>query len=308
MKSIPLPFPVAPFIRCILFADDTNGFASSKKKEELYRIMNIELAKLSKWFAHNKLTLNYEKLEYIDFSKPASTTHDPLLSLQIDGKKIKEVSESKFLGVYIDKNVSWRGHINKIISKLSQTVGIIGRARGFMQGPELLQLYNTMVLPHLQYCLINWGNFKGDNNVKLRDKLLGLQKTFLRIITGSHRLSHTDPLFAKLQTLKIDDLYHQSVRMFSYHLFQETLPGGISPIFEKANHSHATRGTKNNIFVSNSDTRSMKHIAPKTWNSLPLDLKRCPSIASFKNNSKMELIRPYAKFACSQKPCRSCPV
>ena len=175
-----------------------------------------------------------------------------------------------------------------------------------MQGPELLQLYNTMVLPHLQYCLINWGNFKGDSNVRFRDKLLGLQKTFVRIITGSHRLSHTDPLFAKLRTLKIDDLYHQSVRMFSYHLFQETLPGGISPFFEKANHSYATRGTKNNIFVSHSDTRSMKHIAPKTWNSLPLDLRNCPSIASFKNNSKMELIRPYAMFACSQKACKSC--
>ena len=79
---------------------------------------------------------------------------------------------------------------------------------------------------HLQYCLINWGNFKGDNNLKLRDKLFHLQKVFVRIITVSHRLSHTDPLFAKLRILKIDDLYSQSVRMFSFHLFQDKLPGG----------------------------------------------------------------------------------
>ena len=79
---------MSSFIRCILFADDTNGFASSKNKADLYRIMNIELAKLSEWFARNKLTLHYDKLEYIDFSKPAGTAHDPLVSLQIDGKKI----------------------------------------------------------------------------------------------------------------------------------------------------------------------------------------------------------------------------
>ena len=53
---------VSSFIRCILFADDTNGFASSKDKGDLYRTMNSVLVRLSKWFAHNKLTLNYEKL------------------------------------------------------------------------------------------------------------------------------------------------------------------------------------------------------------------------------------------------------
>ena len=64
----------------------------------------------------------------------------------------------------------------------------------------------TLVLPHLQYCLINWGNFKGDGNLKLKNKLFNLQKAFVRIITASQRLSRTDPLFAKLKILKIDDL------------------------------------------------------------------------------------------------------
>ena len=177
-----------------------------------------------------------------------------------------------------------------------------------MQEPQLLQLYNTMVLPHLQYCLLNWGNFKGDYNLKLRDKILNLQKAFVRIITASHRQSHSDPLFAKLRILKIDDLYTQSVRMFSYHLFQDTLPGGISPIFQKANHPHETRGTKRNIFVTHSDTRSIKHIAPRTWNALPTILKQCSSISSFKDNSKADFLRSYSKFCCKRRSCQSCSV
>ena len=175
-----------------------------------------------------------------------------------------------------------------------------------MQGPELLQLYNTMVLPHLQYCIINWGNFRGDNNMKLKDKLLSLQKTFLRIISGSHRLSHADPLFAKFKTLKIEDLFYHAVRIFSFHLSKNSLPGGISTIFQKANHSHDTRGARSDIYMSRSDSRSIKHLAPIIWNALPPDLKSSPSISSFKNKSKTEFIRSYSEFACNRRPCPSC--
>ena len=60
------------------------------------------------------------------------------------------------------------------VPSIKQTMGIIGRARGFMDRAQLLLLYNTMVLPHLQYCLQNWGNFKGDGNLGLRDGLMSL--------------------------------------------------------------------------------------------------------------------------------------
>ena len=117
--------------------------------------------------------------------------------MKIDGRQILEVTSGKFLGVHIDKQISWRVHIGKIITKISQTIGIIGRARRFMDKPRLFLLYNTMVLPHLQYCLINWGNFKGDRNLGLRDRLLSLQKCLVRIICGASHISHADPLFAQ---------------------------------------------------------------------------------------------------------------
>ena len=81
-----------------------------------------------------------------------------------------------------------------------------------------------MVLPHLQYCLLNWGNFGGDGNVKFRNEILTLQKSLVRIITGNKPLSHADPLFAKLGILKIDDLFKQRVRMISFKLSKNMLP------------------------------------------------------------------------------------
>ena len=187
-------------------------------------------------------------------------------------------------------------------------MGIIGRARGFMDGPQLLDLYNTMVLPHLQYCLINWGNFEGDRNLGLRDRLLTLQKCLVRIICGAPRLSHSDPLFARLSTLKVDDLFAQSVRIFSYKMSRGLLPGGVAGYISKISHGYSTRGARSNFFVSHSDPKSFKSIAPKIWNPLPCKMKQSPSIASFKDMSKLDLLAPYGQFVCSVCDCCLCAV
>ena len=225
--------------------------------------------------------------------------------LKIDGKPIRKVNQCKFLGVYIDENISWRPHIQRI-TKVSQTIGIIGRAKSFMNEQQLAMLYNTMVLPHLQYCLINWGNFKQDGNIQFRNKLLNLQKSLVRIICNANRISHVDPLFQKLNALKIDDLYEQAIRIFSFKLSRNMLPHVISSMFTRVNHGHNTRNAKNNFFVMRSDRHSIKTIAPKCWNSLPLELKHSPSLSSLKAKSKNSLIHTYGAFDCQVSNRISC--
>ena len=295
---------VSPLFRSILFADDTNLFISDKTRRGLYKKANSQLVKFSRWVAHNRLTLNYGKTEFIEFSKNSYEVDS--LSLVIDKQRISKVEESKFLGVYIDSHLSWRNHISKVITKISQTIGILGRARGFMGDEQLALLYNTMVLPHLQYCLINWGNFRDDQNSGLKLKLLTLQKCLIRIINGAHRLSHADPLFFCRNFLKIEDLYTQSVRMFAFKYSKGKLPSGVSSFFQKIPHQHNTRTSKNNMFLERCDQRSIKYIAPKCWNSLPKELKEAPSLACFKTMSKNSLLAPYGSFKCNLRPCPSC--
>ena len=54
---------VSNFLKCILFADDTNVFCAGDNQLEL----ECELAKLCKWFAANKLSLNLSKTSYMLF-------------------------------------------------------------------------------------------------------------------------------------------------------------------------------------------------------------------------------------------------
>ena len=291
----------------ILFADDTNIFASDKDKGMLYDKVNVELGVLSDWFACNKLTLNYDKTEFIDFSKATRENTARNFTLSIDGSDIKKVAQSKFLGVRVDNGLSWRTHIGIIIRKIRQTMGIIGRARSFMAIGELLKLYNTMVLPHLQYCIINWGNFKGDGNLKLRDEILATQKSLMRIITGSPPRSHADPLFSQLGVLKVDDLFTQSVRMFAFKAYKNSLPIGMQELFDRisVSHNYNTRGAERNFFLRG-NPKSIKYLVPSHWNSLPVHLKDKSTVSSFKKGSKDEYLTRYSSFRCSVRNCYSC--
>ena len=159
----------------------------------------------------------------------------------------------------------------------------------------------------MTYCLINWGNFKGDGNLGLGDRLLTLQKCLVRMISGADRISHADPLFSRLATLKVCDLFAQSVRIFSFKMSKGMLPGEMAGFLKKTDHGHATRGARSsNFFVSRSDSKSIRSIAPKYWNPLSLEMKQSPSIASFKERSKGDFLAGYGSFVCSVRGCRSC--
>ena len=175
--------------------------------------------------------------------------------------------------------------------------------------PQLLSLYNTMVLPYLNYCLINWGNLAGDANLGLRDEILGLQKSLVRIISSSPYLSHADPLFADLGILKIDDLYQQTIRVFAYKAFHGHMPSVMCSLFNKVSdlYSHRTRGaTDGNFFIFGRNLRSVRYLVPSAWNSLDKNLKSSESISSFKNASKDRLLDVYARFQCLDTNCFSC--
>ena len=99
---------VSNLLKFIIFADDTNIFHSSDNIEILETTINQELKKLATWFKANKLSLNIDKTSFILFSKKRIRKS---INIIIDNKAINEVHETKFLGVIIDKNLTWTTHI-----------------------------------------------------------------------------------------------------------------------------------------------------------------------------------------------------
>ena len=98
---------VSKILKFVLFADDTNILYSDANVNNLNNVVNSELDKLNTRFIINKLSLNVSKTNYILFGN--RKVHSDL-DIKIHNDKITRVSETKFLGVWIDEKLNWKKH------------------------------------------------------------------------------------------------------------------------------------------------------------------------------------------------------
>ena len=75
--------------------------------------------------------------------------NDKFPELFIDGITLEKETVTKFLGVIIDENVTWKAHINTISTKISKSIGILYRARLIIPRKQLNQLYFSFVHSYL---------------------------------------------------------------------------------------------------------------------------------------------------------------
>lgn len=99
--------------------------------------------------------------------------------VSINEQPIHRVSETMFLGVFVDDNLSWKSHISLLASKLSKSICIIHKSKFFLSTQSLRTLCNSLILPYLYYCnLARGGTYKSN-----LQRIVILQKRALRIIT-----------------------------------------------------------------------------------------------------------------------------
>ena len=63
----------------------------------------------------------------------------------------------KYLGVLLDRNLSWKHHISYIASRISRNIGIIARLRHLTPYSTLQNIYRSLIFPYLSYGLTAWG-------------------------------------------------------------------------------------------------------------------------------------------------------
>ena len=131
------------------FADDTFIIYNSKKPKTIETIINTELKQVVKWLRLNRLSLNASKTELIFFHSKRHTLNYDNISIKFCGKKLIPVDHVKYLGMYIDKHLSWNVHIQELCKKLSRANGILSKLR--YNAP-----FNTCVLCNILFSSYLW--------------------------------------------------------------------------------------------------------------------------------------------------------
>ena len=95
--------------------------------------------------------------KYMQFHKPHK--HVPHLNFQINNNEISRVDTLNFLGLQINDNLKWNIHIDHISQKMSRMIGLLNQMKMIFPQEILLSIYNTLILPHLNYCILSWGKY-----------------------------------------------------------------------------------------------------------------------------------------------------
>ena len=142
-----------------------------------------------------------------------------------------------------DKNLNWNGHANKIYKKISKVLAIMNRLKAYLPAETLLIIYNSLIMSHFIYGILLWG--------KRMKTGIKLQKRAIRIICKEKYNAHTDPLFKKLDILKLPDILSLQEWKFYYKLVHRYLPSYFLqiPFLRQFDlHQYATR--QNNQIVT----------------------------------------------------------
>ena len=80
----------------------------------------------------------------------------PTLELKNNDSSIYQVSTINFLGLHINSQLTWQTHIDEISKKISSVIGLIYKLQYILPQKILLSLYNTLILPQINYCILLW--------------------------------------------------------------------------------------------------------------------------------------------------------
>lgn len=290
-----LPNCISSSTNTILFADDTTIYTSSTDIKISFQLLNKELESLAEWFKTNKLSLNVSKTHYIIINPPQTNTPNNLL-LQIGNDIIEKKSHIKFLGLTIDNKLDWKEHVVFVRNKISSSIYAINKVKHFMNRTHLLTLYYSLVYPYLDYGITLWGS----TCQTYLNKIIVMQKRAVRIISGSTYNCHSDPLFKRLNILKLNDIYELKVAKHMYAIHHNSLPLALRNMFviNRDIHTHQTRNRHNphvTIRRTNVSSNTIRHKGPAVWYSIAENIKSKLTIKSFTRNLRGVMLGKYSQ-------------
>jgi hypothetical protein len=263
----------------ILYADDTTAVVKASDIVSLKNEFQISFQELSKWFNANGLKLNSLKTQIIKFQTVQDKkTFD--LDLYHDSNILSFVDNTKFLGINIDKNLTWTPHIEITIKKLNVACFQMYVLRNVIDIKTKLTVYYAIFYSIMQYGIELWGS------ASCAHKVFKIQKKYLRIMTFNLKRTSCKPLFEKYSLLTMPCLFIFKILLLLKNNFN-------SFYINQYNHKYPTRFKKDFQYPRHRlllFEKSPYYMGLKLYNRLPAYLKEINDYVKFKNSLKMYLL------------------
>ena len=159
----------------ISYADDTtllsslNNFVNAQNADSDL-LINKELFKINEWLVINKLSLNIAKSKFMVFHMHREHIEAP--APKINNIIIEKVNEFNFLGLTLDTHLNWKKHSEHISNRCTRIIRILNRLKQELHLKIKIMLYNTLLVPQINYCRTIW-RFQCERINKLQKRQYG---------------------------------------------------------------------------------------------------------------------------------------
>ena len=268
---------------CNMFADDVVIYTSHKNIDELTILLQNDVHSIHRWYTQNNLKVNAEKTKIMLLSTRKAYN----LNIYMDGTKMEQVHNFKYLGVEIDEHLTWDIHVKRLTRLISMKLFSLRNMSQYLDVKSLKLMYNTIILPCIDYSCTVWGNCSRQN----KELLLRLQKRAARIITSNYDYENVrgDDLIKLMKWQSFDERRNYFLAVLMYKSVHGIAPTHLCNAIEMVcdRHNLNTRAAdKTNVILPKPNLEcfknSLMYSGGVIWNSLPINLQHSTSISSFK--------------------------
>ena len=276
------------------FADDTKIFRISSTTNDTNELQQ-DLKTLLKWSEDWQMLFNADKCKSIHYG-----FNNKNHSYHMNGQVLEQVNQEKDLGVIITNSLKNSTNCATAAKKANRVLGIINRTLTYKDKRIILQLYKSLVRPHLEYAVQAW-------NPYLQKDIAILEKVQRRATRMIPEIKHL-PYEQRLKKLRLTTLEQRRLRGDLIETFR--IMNGYEDIeptkfFTRAEYNR-TRGNDLKLFTPHARLELRKQFYSvrviNHWNNLPNKAVNAESINVFKGYAD-----DYVKKGANTRQQSSCP-
>ena len=186
--------------RCVIYADDTTLYASSRNPTNIEFALNKDLNIVSRWFVRNKLKLNVDKSKFLVIHPRNMSERFSNMNVFLNRRNLKRESVVKILGVHIDEDLKWHRQVRYMLRGLRFQYRAFSRSIKYFDRDTRLMVYNASIASRLNYADCIWNQC----SLKERNMLQSVQNMAVKKIVNAAPLASGKPIIRSLGMLTLD--------------------------------------------------------------------------------------------------------
>ena len=211
------------------FVDDSATWVTSKSPKLAVEKAQAVLNVIEQWSKKYGFFINPKKTQVVIYQRPHTVHHEKntgFPKLKLCNQDLEYVEVAKFLGMFFDKCLTWKSHIQYIKQRCFKDMNLLKCVKGSKWGvnkTNLCRIYKGLILSKINYGSIVYASA---SNTQLKELQI-LQNQALRIVLGIPR--HTKRVAMLVESAELPLELIREASMLKYWARSSTL-GDTLPI------------------------------------------------------------------------------